>query len=673
MKTLPSNLPAIGGYPVNSIFSDLSGQEKYYEMIAFFGAKQLIDTNAATFKGNEKVDTAFIKAVTDKLFHKSVTANTTAEVLKFCNTELGASLTIENYQNDDTKFDILSVLYDAFRQVGVNEIVDLESDTWVGADELLRELPTNEQTGDIRPEKLVGLFYYVWHETHVENVYYISDALKNNEKAGPRGSYHYWGQPYLGHYRNSDEFVIRKHMEMISDAGVDFIFIDCTNAVPYTQTCINIFKVLDEMSNEGKKTPKVAFIVYAAQAQTARILYDTIYKDGSYKKHWFIYDGKPFMLADESQLDEDLRDFFTTRKSWAWTGEEWFGNGRHCWPWLDHTPQKYGWDKDETVPEQVTVTTAEHPTTNIGKSFSNGKEPENPTTVDGAYFKEQWENALKIDPKVIMITQFNEWVAIRFEATTDFMEEKYFHQGNRKIVPGDDVFVDVYNMEYNRDIEPMHGGYGDNFYYQMVDGIRRFKGTRKIKKADKMMRIRSFDDWEKVNNNYYARTLDIPHRNAKAAGSNLPDYVNNTARNDIYLVKACHDEDNVYFYAKAANTLTKREKDDKMYMLLLLNIGGSYNKGFYGYDYLVGRFVKDNQLSIEKYNDTSLEIVGYVDFEINGSQIHIKIPKKIILTSDEVKIDFKWADNIPEDFELMDFIDKGKVAPSGRFNYRFIG
>ena len=35
-------------------------------------------------------------------------------------------------------------------------------------------------------------------------------------------------------------------------------------------------------------------------------------------------------------------------------------------------------------------------------------------TDRGLYFEEQWKQAHKIDPKVVMVTQWNEWVAMRF-------------------------------------------------------------------------------------------------------------------------------------------------------------------------------------------------------------------------------------------------------------------
>ena len=67
---------------------------------------------------------------------------------------------------------------------------------------------------------------------------------------------------------------------------------------------------------------------------------------------------------------------------------------------------------------QVPVAVAQHATTNIGRSFHDGKQPppEEMQTEVGLCFAEQFERALEIDPELIFITGWNEWVAMRFES-----------------------------------------------------------------------------------------------------------------------------------------------------------------------------------------------------------------------------------------------------------------
>lgn len=75
----------------------------------------------------------------------------------------------------------------------------------------------------------------------------------------------------------------------------------------------------------------------------------------------------------------------------------------------------------------------------------------------GRFFYGQWKRAFEYRPKVITITWWNEWAAQRFEV-------------NGKI-----AFVDNYNQEYSRDIEPMEGGHGDQYYQWMKQYIEAYR------------------------------------------------------------------------------------------------------------------------------------------------------------------------------------------------------
>ena len=39
------------------------------------------------------------------------------------------------------------------------------------------------------------------------------------------------------------------------------------------------------------------------------------------------------------------------------------------------------------------------------------------------------------------------------------------------------VFVDLADPNNSRDIEPMRGGFGDNYYMQLCEFVRRYKGA----------------------------------------------------------------------------------------------------------------------------------------------------------------------------------------------------
>ena len=62
---------------------------------------------------------------------------------------------------------------------------------------------------------------------------------------GPGGAMHHWGKPYLDYYVSNDTWVIRRHAQMLSEAGVDVIFIDVTNGYAYLPVVRTLCDVYD--------------------------------------------------------------------------------------------------------------------------------------------------------------------------------------------------------------------------------------------------------------------------------------------------------------------------------------------------------------------------------------------------------------------------------------------
>ena len=73
------------------------------------------------------------------------------------------------------------------------------------------------------------------------------------------GTY-YWGEPEAKYDLSRDEWMIRRHAELLSDAGVDVIIFDTTNDVTFPQVYETIAKVYTEMRAQGERTPQIAFL-----------------------------------------------------------------------------------------------------------------------------------------------------------------------------------------------------------------------------------------------------------------------------------------------------------------------------------------------------------------------------------------------------------------------------
>ncbi len=558
---------------------------------------------------------------------------------------------------------------------------DTMPDTWAATDALGRTLPGAPAVRPPQRNKTVGIFYFLWLEPKSRNgLYDITKLVQENPtspKYGPPGAFHWWGEPHFGYYVSDDEWVIRKHAQMLNDAGVEVVIFDVTNALTYDDSYLTVCRVFERMRQEGGRTPQISFIANSHSAPTVQKLYDRFYAKGLHQDLWFRWLGKPLLLTPLDGLNPAITNFFTLRHSWAWTkGHKWFGDGRDKWPWLDNHPQNPGWHSDPQKPEQISVTVAQHPVSNIGRSFHNGRQPppEQRATDRGLCFAEQFQRALEVDPEFVFITGWNEWIAQRF------ISEK----GGQTFLgkptpPGGTFFVDQYNREFSRDIEPMRGGHGDNYYHQMVDGIRRYKGARPTPKATAPKTIHLDGDaaqWRDVGPEYLDDLGDTAARNHPGYGplSSQP-YMNQSGRNDFDTMKVARDPANLYFLATTRAPLSPRA-DATNWMVLLLDTDGNPTNGWNGYDFIVNRTIRDGARTVVARNTGGWgwEPAADAKYSNVGHELVLTIPRAALgleAAKEPLAIGFKWADNIPDTGDILDFLDHGDVAPNGRFNYQF--
>jgi hypothetical protein len=391
-------------------------------------------------------------------------------------------------------------------------------------------------------------------------------------------------------------------------------------------------------------------------------------------------------------FSRELRDFFTIRKSWAWDSLSWYGEtGHHRWPWVAHYPQCIGWDV-EGVPEQVPVAIGQHPLSGIGRSFHDGHQPETdeidetPYTDQGLHFAEQWRRALEVDPAFIFITGWNEWTAggmVCEDASYEALQAKWsFFPGatlgkaGKPLKVGDIYFIDQYNREFSRDAEPMRGGHTDSYYYQLIDGIRRYKGVRPLPSASPPKTIDlagSFAQWDNVEPEYRDHLYDTLPRNEPGWGSAGP-YVNASGRNEFVALKVARDAESVYFYARTRGPITPHT--DPNWMLLFINTDQDKATGWEGYDVVVNLGVLAAARTTVKRNAGGWrwETIGEARFRVAGNQLVIAVPRDLIgMATEPLAFDFHWVDNIRGTGRIEDFFDNGDSAPPRRFDYRYQG
>lgn len=558
------------------------------------------------------------------------------------------------------------------------------SDTWVGTDAIGRTLPDYSQCGPVRQDKYVGLFAFIGHS--LNNIDWPRDGLfyemsgNSTETLAAQAPFsfkpYYWAEPELGNYFYYDEYVIRKHAQMFVDAGVDVLFI------PWRDRVEAICDVYEKIRAEGGETPQFAFYILPGDRvseEEALSFYEDIYLENEYQDLWFYWKGKPLMLTygDPTGFSSTLQNFFTFRKCWAWDT----ASDYNSWSWYEYAPQTHSWSGEPEVPECVSVSVAGHPTQNRGRSYtSTGGQPAfdqyhlTPYTGQGLHFAEQWERALDLDPEFIFITGWNEWISACYQPNGETF------LGHTPTAGDPDwyyFFVDMYNQEYSRDIEPMKGGHTDNYYFQMVDYIRQFKGvnSQPLPSTPKMIHIDGgFSDWNGVLPEFKDHMFDTFHRNIPAVGDNVP-FVDTTGRNDFIDMKVARDTAYIFFYAKTRDAITPYT--DPNWMMLFIDADQDPSTGWEGYDYLLNRAPSSGTTTLEQATTTNWSwttVSSEIEYAVSGNEIEIRVPRSSIGQGggfDPVALDFHWVDNIQADNDIIEFAVSGDSAPTRRFNYRY--
>lgn len=185
-------------------------------------------------------------------------------------------------------------------------------------------------------------------------------------------------------------------------------------------------------------------------------------------------------------------------------------------------------------------------------------------------------------------------------------------------------------MDASRDAEPMKGGYGDNYYLQLIEYIKRFKGTEKNIDVDSNKTNvinKDFSQWNNIKAYYIDYTNDIVNRDHRGFGSTV--YRNNTGRNDIHEMKVCNDKDNIYFLFTCVDDITEPKGDN--WMNLYIRTGNKSNKTWNGYDFVLNRITltKDKAI-LEKCNQDktfSWTKETEVSYSIYKKYMMVQIPK----------------------------------------------
>jgi len=571
------------------------------------------------------------------------------------------------------------------QESGTDLILPAANGAYAGIDNLGRVLtmPGDADAKSPQQDRYVGMFYFLWLAQHGKTgPYDITKIVREHPEAvhdpdhpawGPMQLFHHWGESMFGYYTSEDVWVMRKHVQMLTDAGVDFLVFDATNAAHYEKPVKLLCEILDEYQKKGWNVPKLVYYTNSHSGKTMQNIYETFYKTRLYPDLWFYWEGKPLIIGHPEEASDEVKEFFRIKKS-QWPNEGKFHDDG--FPWIAFENPQHVFKNAQGENEVMNVSVAQHngtirfsssafygDQTNRTRSWHDGKNDPDPNAVLYGYnFAEQFDHAIEQDPKIVFLTGWNEWIAMRFNFG----------------LPKEPVgFVDLCDMNNSRDLEPMKGGYGDNYYMLMIDKISKYKGVSPLQKvgADTRKTIDiagPFSQWDSVATQYRDYTNDIVDRNVPGYGELV--YTNTTGRNDFDVMKVAYDAEHIYFYVKTVDAITDSTAENAMTLYLsfpeLLNISAIPH--WENYHCAVNRTASDavDQAVLEQsIGGWNWEKMTTVPCKVEGNQMHFAVP--IGFGNSPVNVQFKWADNCPLDGKIDSLYTDGDAAPFGRLNYVF--
>lgn len=306
--------------------------------------------------------------------------------------------------------------------------------------------------------------YSVWHDAFADPSGKV--WMHTKTPFGPRGAAHWWGSPSIcpiPKYRfvntdgNPNAKLIDYHAKLLTDAKVDFIFIDLTNGEQpdILKGAHAVCARYTHLVRTGHEVPGV--VLWCMRPESAHIMHTQFYANPKYDARiFFRWEGKPLMLVRpfpriDQPLDvSKLPRGYTYRTAWGlWSDPS------IMWSVRNNQLPYAGFVKNREV-EQMPVAFASqryHMHNDSDKAMEKGRRGRE----DGRFFMRCFDQVKRDKPRVMLVSTWNEWLS-----------------QNMSDEPRKGVFTDVFGPEYSCDCEPSEE-HGTKYYNMLVAVIRAFK------------------------------------------------------------------------------------------------------------------------------------------------------------------------------------------------------
>lgn len=335
----------------------------------------------------------------------------------------------------------------------------------------------------------IGIFYFLWHCSAVaEGPYDLSEIQAGRQPWGPYGQFHFWDEPQAGYYcLSQNDGLLRQHAEQLRDAGIDFVFLDVTNHAYVgggsdraQEMILRPFERLLAVWSEVPGAPQIVpwVPVPGDHEDPNQFMVDALLSQFAARPGMQLeFDGKPLLLVTVNTVHvpnrqrlEQLSARYTIREMWVFRedGPSWsFMQGcqedpRRPEPCAQRVARRAG------RVEQISIAVAYQETFMSVESAT----PKH----GGLTFRRQFERLFDHpETPIATITGWNEWVAQR---------QRCGHEACPCDRYPDGCFIDTWDGERNRDIEPAQDGRGDFYYRLMRSCIEIFRRGERCEGAN---------------------------------------------------------------------------------------------------------------------------------------------------------------------------------------------
>ena len=545
---------------------------------------------------------------------------------------------------------------------------------------------------DYKKDRYVGIFYFLCHTGEWPIIRNMTELLETdfdeifdlNSKKHPNWCQFYFNEPLYGYYASRDPWVMRKHIEQFIMAGIDYLAMDFTNNRIFEEELFQLMDLLLEYRAAGWNAPKVTFYVNLNAEVITRRLYEIVYMNPKYKDIVFYEDSeKPMLISVPHELSQEMKDFFDVRISQ-------FHRDRYpvdeLFYYMEATrpPMK-------TKPDVMNVSIAQMSGGAFGyafrglegknrDSFGRGWSSASPKNHDalaierGDNFQEEWDYTIRQDPKHIFVTGWNEWWVAKIP----------YYKEDGSFMYDVAIFWDTFNTEYSRDAEMTKNpgykdgkeGYGDNYYLQMASNIRKYKGLPADQESLAPISIDIHGDlsqWAAVQACYVAFSTKKTARDCGGNAQNV-HYIQAAPENFVKEVKVAHDQENIYFLIETEQAITEPKPNQTNWMNLFIGVEGIHQPIWETFHYVLNRHPGENGgTSLEHFTQNGtyqLETCGAVAYCVAGKTMQIVIPKRSLgISGDHFSLNFKVADSIEKEDDILDYYVSGESFPMGRMAF----